>query len=106
MVIVGDRKMKPKGFPSLNENEVAVLQVDGITGIVLSKTGEWNTDGEVPFFVFSDLAAANHFVHHSMELYPLREYSVFRSNGEMISVHRNQEALINAAQQREKQHRR
>ncbi|MDR2285361.1 MAG: hypothetical protein LBE37_19270 [Sphingobacterium sp.] len=73
-------------FPKLENNQVAVLTVDGATGHILNTSCSISIDGsgDAIFHVFVDIEAARQFVKGASLINDKIEYVVYGKNEEVL----------------------
>jgi len=73
-------------FPTLKENQFAVVMADGYTGIVLNVDNtiyENNTAANI-YFVFEDIESAKEFIKNYGSLHEKNEFIIYNHKQEMV----------------------
>jgi len=93
----------PRKFPSLRDAQVAVLAVEGLTGIVLSLDGNRAIADEERYRVCNSIEEARMLIKRLVLEHPLWECVIYDQHANRIEVYRNDEALMYAAQSSHRQ---
>lgn len=84
-------------FPALRDGEFAVLQAEGLTGYVLTTTGQRAIGDVEAYIVFPSLDSARQFAEQCVREHPLIECWIYDHTRAKVELVRDEKGLVEYA---------